>query len=117
MNKDGMFVYGAVANGYWRGHVWGPMSMLVFWSLQEYDHLPIVREGRKAFVSQMERMMLETAWRPFRHVCENFPRNKGALDCTGGKFYIWGANPGLQRIIEDGMYNHSIQQSYSASHA
>ena len=111
------------------------MSMLVFWSLQEYDHLPIVREARKAFVSQMETMMLETAWRPvralhfplshsfshtnlkspcaeqFRHVCENFPRNKGALDCTGGKYYIWGANPGLQRIIEDGMYNRSSQQS------
>ena len=78
------------ANGYWRGHVWGPMSMLVFWSLQEYDHLPIVREGRKAFVSQMETMMLETAWRPFRHVCENFPRNKGALDCTGGKCLLRG---------------------------
>jgi hypothetical protein len=37
------------------------MSMLVFWSLREYDHLPIVRAGRKAFVSQMETMMLETA--------------------------------------------------------
>ena len=46
-------------NGYWRGNVWGPMSMLVFWSLLEYDHLPVVRAGRKAFVQQMETMMLE----------------------------------------------------------
>ena len=93
------------ADGYWRGHVWGPMSMLVFWSLQNYDHLPIVRAGRKAFVQQMETMMLDVAWRPHRHVCENFPREKGHDDCTGGKYYIWGGNPGLQRLIEDGMYN------------
>eukprot|EP01050_Picozoa_sp_SAG11_P018349 SAG11_NODE_2758_length_3005_cov_1.315554_1_plen_89_part_00 len=54
------------------------------------DHLPIVRAARKAFVSQMETMMLDVAWRPFHHVCENFPREKGHIDCTGGKFYIWG---------------------------
>lgn len=53
--------------------------------------------------------MLETAWRPFRHACENFHRNKGALDCAGGKYNTWGGNPGLQRIIEDGMYNLSSQ--------
>jgi hypothetical protein len=59
------------------------------------DHLPVVRAARKAFVSQMETMMLEVAWRPFRHVCENFPREKGHMDCTGGKFYIWVSKNGL----------------------
>ena len=59
------------------------------------DHLPAVRAARKAFVSQMETMMLEVAWRPFRHVCENFPREKGHMDCTGGKFYIWVSRNGL----------------------
>jgi len=56
---------------------------------------------------------MQVAWRPHRHVCENFPRNKiaGGGDCTGGKFYIWGGNPGLQRLIEDGMYNHSLSQA------
>ena len=59
------------------------------------DHLPVVRAAREAFVSQMETMMLEVAWRPFRHVCENFPREKGHMDCTGGKFYIWVSKNGL----------------------
>ena len=30
--------------GYWRGLVWGPMAQLTWWSLKEYDHLPIVSE-------------------------------------------------------------------------
>ena len=79
------------------------------------DHLPVVRAARKAFVSQMETMMLEVAWRPFRHVCENFPREKGHMDCTGGKFYIWGGNPGLQRLIEDGLYNLSASLPAAAA--
>ena len=33
--------------GYWRGYVWGPMAQLTYWSLQQYDHVPIVRTGRR----------------------------------------------------------------------
>ena len=29
-------------DGYWRGHVWGPMIQLTYWGLQNYDHVPAV---------------------------------------------------------------------------
>lgn len=32
--------------GYWRGYVWGPMAQLTYWSLQNYAHLPIVKQVR-----------------------------------------------------------------------
>jgi hypothetical protein len=34
--------------GYWRGFVWGPLSILTYWSLQEYDHVPEVHHGRSS---------------------------------------------------------------------
>ena len=37
------------------------------------------------------------------------------MDCTGGKFYIWGGNPGLQRLIEDGLYNLSASSPAAAA--
>ena len=39
--------------GYWRGFVWGPMAQLTYWSLAEYDHVPVVRKARKALCKQM----------------------------------------------------------------
>lgn len=44
--------------GYWRGYVWGPMSMLVYWSLEEYDHVPSARIARNALEKQMNNLML-----------------------------------------------------------
>ena len=44
--------------GYWRGYVWGPMAQLTYWSLQNYDHVPSVRKGRKALVKQMGSLMM-----------------------------------------------------------
>jgi hypothetical protein len=34
------------------------MAMLSYWSLQEYDHLPTVRAGRKAMCQQMASLMM-----------------------------------------------------------
>lgn len=74
--------------GYWRGYVWGPMAQLTYWSLQQYDHVPAVRAGRKALCTQMTAMFVNQ-WRRNRHVCENFcPHMDGAQcggDCTGGE--------------------------------
>ena len=39
--------------GYWRGYVWGPMAQLTYWSLQEYDHVPSVRQARKVWSSML----------------------------------------------------------------
>ena len=57
-------------------------------------------------------------WTVHRHVCENFTPHKGtdespshhggnddSQDCTGGKFYHWGALPALELLIENGLYN------------
>ena len=76
--------------GYWRGYVcelltpgvqpfvgcvwivsdeWpragGPMAQLTYWSLQEYDHVPAVKSGRKALCKQMTALML-SQWRGHR---------------------------------------------------
>ena len=37
----------------------GPMAQLTYWSLQQYDHLPVVRSARKAMCKQMTAMFLE----------------------------------------------------------
>jgi hypothetical protein len=93
--------------GYWRGYVWGPMAQLVYWSLQAYDHVPEVRAGRQALCKQMTALML-SQWRLHRHICENFSPHKTADDhggdCSGTKFYHWGALAGMITLVEEGFY-------------
>lgn len=89
--------------GYWRGYVWGPMAQLVYFSLREYDHLEIVRKGRKALCSQMKKLML-SQWHSNRHICENYNPHRNGTDCTGTKFYHWGALTGLISLLEEGLY-------------
>lgn len=93
--------------GYWRGYIWGPMAQLMYWSLLEYDHLPIVRQGRKALCAQLEKLML-SQWREHRHICENYNPHRTADtssgDCSGTKFYHWGALTGLIGLLEDGYW-------------
>ena len=36
--------------------MWGPLSILTYWSLKEYDHLPVVRSARQAMVRQLSAM-------------------------------------------------------------
>eukprot|EP00937_MAST-01D_sp_MAST-1D-sp2_P000362 g362.t1 len=89
--------------GYWRGYVWGPMAQLTYWGLQQYDHVPAVRAARKALTKQMTAMFLNQ-WNKHAHVCENFNPHKNGTDCTGTKFYHWGALAGMISIEEAGMY-------------
>jgi len=93
--------------GYWRGYVWGPMGLLTYWSLQRYGHVPEVAMGRKALATQLSELML-AQWRMNRHICENFGPHKNTTDCTGSKFYHWGALAGLIKLIEDGHYDQTI---------
>jgi len=89
--------------GYWRGYVWGPTAQLTFWGLQNYDHLPQIRVARKALCVQMAAMMMNQ-WNINRHICENFSPHKVSSDCTGSKFYHWGALAGLLSIEEEGLW-------------
>ncbi len=41
------------------------MAQLTYWSLQEYDHVPAVKSGRKALCKQMTALML-SQWRGHR---------------------------------------------------
>ena len=91
------------AQGYWRGYIWGPMAQLTYWSLQQYDHLESVRAARKALCVQMTAMFLNM-WNKHGHVCENFSPFEDADDCTGDKFYHWGALAGMISLIEGGYY-------------
>ena len=56
-------------------------------SLQEYDHVPSVRQGRKALCKQMEALFL-SQWEQHAHVCENFSPHKipAGNDCSGTRF-------------------------------
>ena len=69
--------------GYWRGYVWGPMAQLTYWSLAEYDHVPVVRSARKAMCKQMTAMFLNQ-WRLHAHICENFVRPAQLLRTVPG---------------------------------
>ena len=99
--------------GYWRGFVWGPMAQLTHWSLQNYDHVPSVRAARKGLARQMSAMFVDE-WRRYAHVCENYNPHRNASvvvagktwsdDCTGTRFYHWGALAGLIEVVEQGKF-------------
>ena len=78
------------------------MAMLTYWSLQEYDHLPIVRQARKSMCKQLTALML-SQWRRHRHICENFNPHKNATECSGTRFYHWGALAGVITMLESGL--------------
>ena len=83
-----------------------------------------MRHGRQMMSRQLSTMMARV-WNANRHVCENFTPHKGidkearpgepgqhggnddSFDCTGGKFYHWGALPALELLIDLGHYNTS----------
>jgi hypothetical protein len=71
-------------------------------------HVPIVRSGRKALCKQMTSLLL-SQWRQHRHICENFSPHKTADDhggdCSGTKFYHWGALTGMITLVEEGYYS------------
>ena len=88
--------------GYWRGHTWGPLSMLVYWGLSDpaYCNSSIVINARKALVRQM-REVLGAVWRESHHVCENYsPWKQDIPACTGDPFYTWGALNAFMSVLE-----------------
>ena len=87
--------------GYWRGYVWGPMAQLTYWALSEYAHVPVVRRGRGALARQMRALML-SQWRAHRHICENYNPHRNSTECSGTRFYHWGALTGLLALQERG---------------
>jgi hypothetical protein len=95
------------ALGYWRGYVWGPMVQLTYWGLLRYDDVPSVRTARKSLCKQMTGLML-SQWNRNGHICENYGPHRWTADCTGNKFYHWGALAGFISLIEAGYYYNGI---------
>ena len=65
--------------------------------------VPEARSVRKDMAKQATNMMMEQ-WHRHRHVCENFSPFENATDCTGDRFYHWGALAGLVSLAEAGHY-------------
>ena len=98
--------------GYWRGYVWGPMALLTYWGLshEAYLDVPLVTTARAALCKQMGALFL-TQWRAHRHVCENFSPWRNATECTGMRFYHWGALAGFIGLLDAGFYQRPRQEA------
>ena len=86
------------------------MAQLVYWSLSEYAHVPVVAAARKGLAKQMSALTL-TQWRAHGHICENFSPKRESGDCTGTKFYHWGALGTLLPLIEAGFYDANVDNT------
>jgi hypothetical protein len=93
-------------NSYWRGRTWGPMNMLVYLGLREYQHLPTVRRAMADLARQSEATFL-VEWIPNHRVMENFNSVNGkGCDVTNAiPFYHWGALLALVALMEAGGLN------------
>ena len=45
--------------------------------------------------------MFLNMWNKHGHVCENYSPFEDAEDCTGDKFYHWGALAGMISLVEE----------------
>ena len=90
-------------DSYWRGFVWGPMAMLTYWGLDEYNGVPAVAQAKQSLSKQMNAMMLKQ-WKDHGFICENYGPHKNTDRCTGQSFYHWGALTGFLSLIEAGYW-------------
>lgn len=90
-------------NSYWRGRIWGPMVQLVYWSLQEYDHIAAVKEARQQLCKQSFELLMKE-WLTKHHVHENYNGQTGEGGDVGNSdpFYHWGALLGYISLLEQG---------------
>lgn len=86
---------------YWRGPIWGPMNMLVYMGLQNYD-LP---EARRDLAQKSAHVLLKE-WREHRHIHENYNSmtGEGCSSPHSNPFYHWGALLALIPLMEAGHY-------------
>ena len=96
-----------VDNSYWRGRIWGPQLMLLYWGLsnEAYAAEPAVQAARASLVAQGRKLVVQE-WTLFRQVTENYNGLVGIGEDVGNAdpFYTWGALPSLISFIEAGKY-------------
>jgi len=92
---------------YWQGRIWPPMIQIVYWALQEYDHLDSVRSARKGLVEQSHDL-LRFEWNKHHYIHEQQNADSGR-GCDGRSesqpMYSWGALAGFIAIQEQGLYH------------
>jgi putative isomerase len=84
---------------YWRGRIWGPMNLLVYLGLCNYD-LP---QARKDMAEKSVNLLIKE-WLDKGHVHENYNGATGE-GCDKGNsdaFYHWGGLLGMIGLIEAG---------------
>jgi len=90
----------AFGGEYWRGRIWGPMNLLVYLGLRNYNF----PAAQKALVDKSRNLILKS-WRETGMVWENFDPNNGqggnALDCDS--YYHWSTLLGFLSFIDKGL--------------
>lgn len=90
---------------YWRGRVWGPMNLLIYFGLNHsaYANISDITKARKNLCMQSRALLLRE-WRDKGHVHENYNAMTGwGSDVRNSNpFYHWGGLLGLIGLWEDG---------------
>lgn len=95
-------------NNYWRGRIWGPHQLLLWLSLDAYDHVPAARAARQELVAQ-GLALGEALWTRFgAQVPENVNSAIGIPEDSehgigADPFYGWGALFAFISFLEEGV--------------
>lgn len=82
---------------YWRGSIWAPMNLLVYWGMQNYE-LP---EAKKDLAEKSKNLLLKN-WHERGWVRENYNAETGGFNYRSEHFYHWGALLGMIYLVEEG---------------
>jgi putative isomerase len=82
---------------YWRGSIWAPMNLLVYWGMQNY-HIP----GAKKDLAEKSKDLLLKNWLEKGWIRENYNAETGSYNGRSEHFYHWGALLGMIYLVETG---------------
>ncbi len=82
---------------YWRGSIWAPMNLLVYWGMQNY-YLP----NAKHDLAEKSKDLLLKNWLEKGWIRENYHAETGMLTNASEHFYHWGALLGMVYLVENG---------------
>jgi putative isomerase len=82
---------------YWRGSIWAPMNLLVYWGMQNYD-LPHAKQD----MAEKSKELLLKSWLEKGWIRENYHAETGSYNNRSEHFYHWGALLGMIYLDEQG---------------
>lgn len=84
-------------NTYWRGSIWAPMNLLVYWGMQNY-YLPKAKHD----MAEKSKTLLLKNWLEKGWIRENYDAEIGGYNNRSEHFYHWGALLGMVYLVENG---------------